>query len=32
MECFRATFSDNFDEEKWKNRLASFGVTETTSQ
>ena len=31
-ECFRATFSDNFDEEKWKNRLASFGVTENTSQ
>ena len=32
MECFRATFSDQFDEEKWNNRLASFGVTNATSQ
>ncbi len=26
MECFRATFSDEFDENKWTNRLASFWV------
>jgi hypothetical protein len=32
MECFRATFSDQFDEEKWNNRLASFGVTNATAQ
>jgi hypothetical protein len=32
MECFQATFSDQFDKEKWENWLASFGVTETTAQ
>jgi outer membrane protein assembly factor BamD (BamD/ComL family) len=32
METFRATFSDQFDEEKRKNRLATFGVTDATSQ
>ncbi|MBR4634616.1 hypothetical protein IKO50_06870 [bacterium] len=23
VECFRATFTDQFDENKWTNRLAS---------
>ena len=32
VECFRATFSDQFNETKWKNRLAWFGVTDWTDQ
>ena len=30
MQSFQSTFSDDFDEEKWKNWLASFGVTWST--
>ena len=30
-EYFSATFSDNFDEKKRNNRLASFGVTDVSS-
>ena len=29
-ESFRATFSEDFDEEKWKNWLASFWITWST--
>lgn len=30
VECFRATFSNEFDENKWTNRLASFWITDST--
>ena len=31
-ESFRATFSEDFDEEKWKNWLASFWITWSTDK